>query len=78
MSFSVPALVITNRKGGAGKTTVSLNIAAEFAAKGRRILLVDLDSQGHCAVGLGIKMSAGQAAIHDIFTSSPLNLLFKR
>lgn len=75
MSFSVPVLVITNRKGGAGKTTVSVNIAAEFAAKGQRILLVDLDSQGHCAVGLGMKMSTGQAAVHDIFTSSPLRLI---
>lgn len=61
-------LVISNRKGGAGKTTVSVNVAAEFAAKGRRVLLVDLDSQGHCAVGLGIKVEAGQTTSHDIFT----------
>ena len=74
MSRSVPVLVITNRKGGAGKTTVSLNIAAEFAASGRRILLVDLDSQGHCAVGLGVKLSAGQATVHDIFTQPNMGL----
>lgn len=60
-------LVITNRKGGAGKTTVSVNIAAELAQHGKRILVVDLDSQGHCAVGLGVKMSAGQKTVHDVF-----------
>lgn len=47
-------VVVTNRKGGAGKTTVSINLAAELAALGRRVLLVDLDSQSHCALGLGI------------------------
>lgn len=63
-------LVISNRKGGAGKTTVSVNIAAELAAQGQRVLLVDLDSQGHCAVGLGVKVEAGQATVHDVFTAS--------
>lgn len=67
-------LVISNRKGGAGKTTVSVNIAAEFAAQGKRILVIDLDSQGHCAVGLGVKIEAGQATVHDIFTSPTQNL----
>ena len=67
-------LVISNRKGGAGKTTVSVNLAAEFAARGRRILLVDLDSQGHCAVGVGIKIEAGQATVHDVFTQSNFSL----
>jgi chromosome partitioning protein len=75
MILSVPVLVISNRKGGAGKTTVSVNISAEFAAAKQRILLIDLDSQGHCAVGLGVKISAGQAAVHDIFTSPTLRLI---
>lgn len=74
MTCSIPVLVITNRKGGAGKTTVSVNVAAELAATGRRILLIDLDSQGHCAVGLGVKIGAGQAAVHDIFSSPALRL----
>jgi chromosome partitioning protein len=74
MTCSIPVLVITNRKGGAGKTTASVNLAAEFANTGKRVLLVDLDSQGHCAVGLGVKMALGQATVHDIFTApnSPL------
>lgn len=75
MSYSVPVLVITNRKGGAGKTTVSVNLAVEFAMAGKRVLLIDLDSQGHCAVGLGIKIGIGQVTVHDIFTSPNFRLV---
>ena len=71
-TFSV--IAISNRKGGTGKTTVSVNLAAELAALGRRVLLVDLDSQGHCAVGLGIKPSAADAAAHRIFTDPEARL----
>jgi chromosome partitioning protein len=60
-------IVVSNRKGGTGKTTVSVNIAAELAALGRRVLLVDLDSQSHCAVGVGIKISKETPTVHDIF-----------
>ncbi len=67
-------LVISNRKGGAGKTTVSVNLAAEFAAMGQQVLLVDLDSQGHCAVGVGVKVQAGQATVHDIFSQPQYSL----
>lgn len=73
--MNVPVLVVTNRKGGAGKTTVSVNVSAEFAAKGKRILLVDLDSQGHCAVGLGMKIKTTQPFVHDIFTSPDFSIV---
>jgi len=59
--------VVSNRKGGAGKTTVAVNVAAELAALGMRVLLVDLDSQSHCAVGLGVKLGKTTATVHDIF-----------
>lgn len=65
-------LAVSNRKGGAGKTTVSVNLAAEFAALGQRVLLIDLDSQGHCAFGLGIKPSG--ATVHRIFADPQANL----
>jgi chromosome partitioning protein len=67
-------LVISNRKGGTGKTTVAVNIAAELAALGRRVLLVDLDSQGHCAVGVGIKVSKDTRTVHDIFRRADARL----
>ncbi len=67
-------IAISNRKGGTGKTTVSVNLAAELAALGQRVLLVDLDSQGHCGVGLGVKASRGGAAIHDLFADPDATL----
>ena len=66
MRERVRVLVISNRKGGAGKTTVSVNLASEFAATGQRVLLIDLDSQGHCAVGLGVKVNAGESTVHVV------------
>ncbi len=67
-------LVITNRKGGTGKTTTSVNLAAEFAASGRRVLLIDLDTQGHCAVGLDASPAKGEPTVHDLFRSTQFRL----
>ena len=58
-----------------GKTTTSVNVAAELAALGWRVLLLDLDSQGHCAVGLGVKAQPGAACIHSLFTNPQARLL---
>ncbi len=67
-------IAISNRKGGTGKTTVAVNLAAELAALGRRVLLVDLDSQGHCAAGLGVKVDKGAPTAHDIFLDPQASL----
>lgn len=47
-------IAIINQKGGCGKTTTAVNLAAVLARQGKRTLLVDMDPQSHCAVGLGI------------------------
>jgi len=62
-------LVVSNRKGGSGKTSTSVNIAAELAARGQRVLLVDLDTQGHCAVGLGVSLTRDAPTVHGFFSS---------
>ena len=67
-------LVVTNRKGGTGKTTTSVNLAAELAASGRRVLLIDLDTQGHCAVGLNVNVKRGERTVHDLLLDDGLSL----
>ncbi|NEV64517.1 AAA family ATPase [Thiorhodococcus minor] len=68
-------IAICNRKGGTGKTTVAVNLAAELAALGARVLLVDLDSQGHCAMGLGVKIEKGAPTAHRIFLDPGASLV---
>ncbi|MGZ5780532.1 MAG: ParA family protein [Burkholderiaceae bacterium] len=75
MKTSPFIIAISNRKGGTGKTTVSVNIAAELAALGRRVLLVDLDTQGHCAVGLGVKVAHREHTAHSLFIDPEARLV---
>jgi len=74
MNTSTEIIVVTNRKGGTGKTTSSVNLAAEFAAQGRKVLLIDMDTQGHCAVGLDIDPFKDWPTVHSLFRSSSFRL----
>ncbi len=62
-------IAIINQKGGCGKTTVSINLASALAVKGHKTLLVDMDPQSHCAVGLAVPEEQIEQSIYDILVS---------
>ncbi|MBU0717169.1 MAG: AAA family ATPase [Planctomycetes bacterium] len=62
-------ITIANQKGGCGKTTVAINLSASVAREGRRVLLVDLDPQGHCALGMAVPDEQIDLSINDCLMS---------
>jgi len=66
-------IAVVNQKGGCGKTTVSINLASALAELGRRTLLVDMDPQSHCAVGLAVPEDQIEQSIYDVLISTSRN-----
>ena len=61
---------IANQKGGVGKTTTVVNLAAYFGARGKRVLCIDIDPQGNTTTGLGIKKRSLTASSYHVLNGS--------
>lgn len=66
MNYVAKIIAVANQKGGVGKTTTSVNLAACLAEKGKKILLVDCDPQGNASSGYGIDKSALDTTIYQV------------
>jgi chromosome partitioning protein len=62
-------IAVVNQKGGVGKTTVSINLASALAEMEHKTLLIDMDSQSHCAVGLAVPEEQIEQSIYDVMIS---------
>ncbi len=72
-------LAICNQKGGVGKTTTAVNLAAALVERGRRVLLVDVDPQSNASSGLGLTLGPSDPSIYDVIVlGQPINDILQR
>lgn len=62
------SIAVMNQKGGVGKTTTTVNLAAALAAKGHRVMVVDLDPQAHSTFHFGLEPTPDEPTVYDLLT----------
>ena len=65
-SFNTKIIAISNQKGGVGKTTSAVNIAAFLAITETPTLLIDMDPQANASIGVGIEVNTSKGSIYDV------------
>lgn len=65
-------IAFCNRKGGSGKTTTSVNVAAALAHRGKRVLLIDADPQAHASLSFGIKANRDNGDLYSLLTNGAM------
>lgn len=66
LSGRTRVITVSNQKGGVGKTTTAVNVAAAMASVGARVLVIDLDPQGNASTALGVPHSADVPSVYDV------------